>query len=470
MGDLTAAEIAKNIDAITSCADRSALFVREIQDALDGLGTGTTLSTHIDASGSNALEGKLRNQDTNDLDSWLVGQSQVKIYAERLYRNFVNDLWAYARIHLNDIGEDSHHGTLIENFFRYYGIRVPQYFYELVLQSQGKETSLDADVVCADGGMINEYNRHATLTASAGPALTPTNLAASPGSATPNRLQWKCVTTGVSGGDMVVDVGAAYGQSTWSAASAALATFEFTVPNGTSIGNTGHLVAAGTGQAAITIGDETFTNLAATNCAIDMTLDTQIITRNGVDAVAITFTIAGSTAGAGDTLRITGTDAAGKAITDDPSDPTSPTYKTIDVSAGNGTYVTVDEYATITDIDCFGWADGTLAATQPMTTVNTLTLDTNETDAFYVDSTSFQRALIEGSETDNGETVAMVVTITDIPDGETLVVNELHLNIDTGYSIWPMFHELGTITAGGAHAATAGIVEVYPVDDRTLVW
>jgi hypothetical protein len=68
----------------------------------------------------------------------------------------------------------------------------------------------------------------------------------------------------------------------------------------------------------------------------------------------ITFTLAGTSAGAGDTLDVTGTDWRGAAQNE-----------SIDVSAGDGAYTGSKYWRTITDIDCTGWADGTLAVTQP---------------------------------------------------------------------------------------------------------
>lgn len=54
------------------------------------------------------------------------------------------------------------------------------------------------------------------------------------------------------------------------------------------------------------------------------------------------------------TLEVTGTDFDDVAQTD-----------SINVSAGNATYTGAKKWRTITDIDCNGWADGTLAVTQP---------------------------------------------------------------------------------------------------------
>ena len=89
-------------------------------------------------------------------------------------------------------------------------------------------------------------------------------------------------------------------------------------------------------------------------CTTNMTLTYQI---RPVEALAlqITFTLAGTSAGAGDTLDVTGTDWDGVA-----QGPES-----IDVSGGDGAYTGANKWRTITDIDCTGWADGTLKVTQP---------------------------------------------------------------------------------------------------------
>jgi len=99
---------------------------------------------------------------------------------------------------------------------------------------------------------------------------------------------------------------------------------------------------------------------AATNCAKDMTLTYQI--RPVEDrALKISFIIASKTAHT-DYLYITGTDAWDTAL-----------YECIDISAGDGTYVSTQYFRTITDIDVedagdgsgTAAADGTLQVTQP---------------------------------------------------------------------------------------------------------
>ena len=79
-------------------------------------------------------------------------------------------------------------------------------------------------------------------------------------------------------------------------------------------------------------------------------------------ALLISFVVAGKTAET-DYIFITGTDWLGNAQTE-----------TINVSAGNGTYVSVKYWRTITNIDCSDnaagggtvWTDGTVAVTQPI--------------------------------------------------------------------------------------------------------
>jgi len=89
-------------------------------------------------------------------------------------------------------------------------------------------------------------------------------------------------------------------------------------------------------------------------CTTNITLTYQIRPVEDL-ALQITFTLAGTSAGAGDTLDVTGTDWEGNA-----QGPES-----IDVSAGDGAYTGANKWRTITDIDCTGWADGTLKVTQP---------------------------------------------------------------------------------------------------------
>ena len=80
--------------------------------------------------------------------------------------------------------------------------------------------------------------------------------------------------------------------------------------------------------------------------AMNLTLD-RLIRPVEFRALKITFTLAGTNAGAGDTVDTTGTDAWGNAQTE-----------SINVAAGNGVYVSAKYWRTITDIDCTGFADG----------------------------------------------------------------------------------------------------------------
>jgi len=95
--------------------------------------------------------------------------------------------------------------------------------------------------------------------------------------------------------------------------------------------------------------------LAAEACTTNHTLTYQIRPVEDL-ALQISFVLSGTSAGAGDTLDVTGTDWDGNA-----QGPES-----IDVSAGDGTYNGANKWRTITDIDCTGWADGTLQVTQPI--------------------------------------------------------------------------------------------------------
>jgi len=94
--------------------------------------------------------------------------------------------------------------------------------------------------------------------------------------------------------------------------------------------------------------------LAAEACGINHTLTYQVRPVEA-RAIPINFVLNGATTGAGDTLDVTGTDWDGVVRVDN-----------IDVSAsGTSTYNSgVTKWRTITDIDCTGWADGTIQVTQ----------------------------------------------------------------------------------------------------------
>jgi len=70
-------------------------------------------------------------------------------------------------------------------------------------------------------------------------------------------------------------------------------------------------------------------------------------------SLKIDITLSGTSAGAGDTIDITGTDPEGDAISE-----------SIDVSGGDGTYTSALSYNGITNLDCTGWSDGTIKVIQ----------------------------------------------------------------------------------------------------------
>jgi hypothetical protein len=61
-------------------------------------------------------------------------------------------------------------------------------------------------------------------------------------------------------------------------------------------------------------------------------------------ALRVKFTLSGTTAGAGDTIDITGIGADGEAVTE-----------SISVAAGNGVYQSARSYSSITSFSCTGW-------------------------------------------------------------------------------------------------------------------
>lgn len=70
-------------------------------------------------------------------------------------------------------------------------------------------------------------------------------------------------------------------------------------------------------------------------------------------AQKLIFTLSGTSAGAGDTIDITGTGPEGEAVTE-----------SIDVSAGDGAYTSAQSYTAVTSFNCTGWADGTVKVEQ----------------------------------------------------------------------------------------------------------
>ena len=88
------------------------------------------------------------------------------------------------------------------------------------------------------------------------------------------------------------------------------------------------------------------------NCTTNHTLTHQIRPTDKL-ALKIDFILSGTSAGAGDTIDITGTDAFGNTLNE-----------SIDVSAGDGTYTTSNYFKTITSFDCNGWTDGKIEVKQ----------------------------------------------------------------------------------------------------------
>lgn len=96
----------------------------------------------------------------------------------------------------------------------------------------------------------------------------------------------------------------------------------------------------------------TYTILESTTCATNLVpffMPIDLINRTST----VTATLAGTSAGAGDTLDITGEDIDGNTISE-----------SIDVSSGDGAYTSTYSYKKITDIDCTGWSDGTITVDQ----------------------------------------------------------------------------------------------------------
>lgn len=96
----------------------------------------------------------------------------------------------------------------------------------------------------------------------------------------------------------------------------------------------------------------TYTVLAATTSATGL-IPIQASVYAIRDIAKVDCVLAGTSAGAGDTVDITGTDIDGNAI-----------GETIDVSGGNATYISTLAYADVTQIDCNGFTDGTIAVNQ----------------------------------------------------------------------------------------------------------
>lgn len=85
--------------------------------------------------------------------------------------------------------------------------------------------------------------------------------------------------------------------------------------------------------------------LAPTATALGLTLTYQVQPAEE-RALKIDFVLAGTNAGAGDTVDITGTGCDAAAQTE-----------SIDVSGGDGTYTSTKFFRTITNVDCTGFSD-----------------------------------------------------------------------------------------------------------------
>lgn len=96
----------------------------------------------------------------------------------------------------------------------------------------------------------------------------------------------------------------------------------------------------------------TYTVLAATTSATGL-IPIQASVYAIRDIAKFDCVLAGTSAGAGDTVVLTGTDIDGNALTE-----------TIDVSGGNATYTSTLAYADVTLVDCNGFTDGTITVNQ----------------------------------------------------------------------------------------------------------
>ncbi len=104
---------------------------------------------------------------------------------------------------------------------------------------------------------------------------------------------------------------------------------------------------------AITLNNgNTYTTLPATTSATGL-IPIQMSVGLVRDISKVDVVLAGTSAGAGDTVDLTGVDLDGNALTE-----------TIDVSGGNATYTSTLAYADITQVDCNGFTDGTITVNQ----------------------------------------------------------------------------------------------------------
>lgn len=104
---------------------------------------------------------------------------------------------------------------------------------------------------------------------------------------------------------------------------------------------------------AITLNDgNTYEVLPATTSATGL-IPIQMSVGLVRDISRVDVVLSGTTAGASDTVTLTGADLDGNTLTE-----------TIDVSAGNGTYTSTLAYADLTQVDCNGFTDGTTQVNQ----------------------------------------------------------------------------------------------------------
>ncbi len=96
----------------------------------------------------------------------------------------------------------------------------------------------------------------------------------------------------------------------------------------------------------------TYTTLPATTSATGL-VPLEMPTKELKTIAKVDVVLSGTTAGASDTVDITGEDELGNVITE-----------SIDVSAGNGTYTSSKAYCDITQVSCTGFSDGTITVNQ----------------------------------------------------------------------------------------------------------
>ncbi|MCA9392419.1 carboxypeptidase regulatory-like domain-containing protein, partial [candidate division WWE3 bacterium] len=106
-------------------------------------------------------------------------------------------------------------------------------------------------------------------------------------------------------------------------------------------------------DSAVTANDAgTYTILQPTTSATGL-IPIEMTVKSVRDISKVDVILDSTSAGAGDTVDLTGEDLDGNALTE-----------TIDVSSGNGTYTSTLAYADITQVDCNGFTDGTTQVDQ----------------------------------------------------------------------------------------------------------